>query len=129
MKGFELVIALLIGLAVGCGLTAYFALKWADSYMTDASFVGVSDRYQVLQALRTGDTNSAINSLELQMNGQILAFAGMKQGIPIAKLKPSDIKLISRVRDYRAMYPYKESTEIDPTVASILSLTNTTLLP
>jgi hypothetical protein len=53
----------------------------------------------------------------------------MKQKIPVAKLKPSDVRLITRVRDYRAVHPYTEDPEVDQTVASILSLTNATIWP
>ena len=118
-----------IGLVVGCALSAYFGFKWADTYMTNSSFVGVGDRYVVLQALRAGDTNQAIDALEQQMDGQILQFAAMKLDVPLAKLKPSDVRLITRVRDYRAAHPYREDLEVDRAVASILSLTNKTMWP
>jgi myo-inositol catabolism protein IolC len=67
MRIFELTIALVVGFVVGCALSAYFAFKWADTYMTDNSYVGISDRYEVLQALRAGETNKAIDALEMQM--------------------------------------------------------------
>jgi hypothetical protein len=96
--------------------------------MTNNSFVGISDRYTALQTLRAGDTNKTVDALESQMNGEILQFAAMKLNVPVAKLKPADIRLITRVRDYRTAHPYTEGTpEIDQTVASILSLTNKTM--
>lgn len=122
-------LAFAIGLIVGCALSAYVGFKWADTYMTANSFVGISDSYEALRALRAGDTNEAIDTLELQMNGHILEFAAARKDIPLAKLKPSDIRLITRVRDYRAAHPYLEDPQLDPVIASILSLTNKTMWP
>jgi hypothetical protein len=129
MKTFELIIVFIVGLVAGCGLTAYFAYKWVDTYMTNTSFVGIHDRYVVLQALQAGDTTNAIKHLETQMNGEVLVFAGMKAKVPIAQLEPSDVRLITQMRDYRAIHPHADDPEIDQTVASILSMTNATLWP
>jgi hypothetical protein len=129
MRVFATSIAFVIGLIAGCSLTAYFAFKWADTYMSDTAFVGISDRCQVLQTLREGGTNNAVDALEEQLNGEILLFASMKQNIPISELKPSEIGLMRRVRDYRASHPFKEGSGVDESVASILSLTNATLWP
>ena len=118
-----------IGLGVGYALSAFSYIRWIENDMTNSSFVGISDRYVALQALRSGETNKAIDALEGQMDGEILAFAAMKQNVPIASLKASDVRLIKRVRDYRAAHPYSENPDINWTVASILSLTNKTLWP
>jgi len=97
--------------------------------MKDSSFVGVSDRFTVLEALRAGDTNKAIDILEGQMNGEILVFAGIRNDVPVSKLPPGVVRLVTKVRDYREAHPYTEGGGIDQTVASILSLTNSTVWP
>ncbi len=124
------ILVFVIGLVVGCTVSAYFWVRWADTYMTDSSIAGIGERYAVLQVLRTGDTNKAIDALEEEMNGEVLQFAAMKRGVLVAKLKPSEVRLITRVRDYRAAHPYSSGdTEIDRFVASVLSLTNKTMWP
>jgi hypothetical protein len=130
LRSFLLAILIFgVGLACGGALSAFFYIRWIDTYMTSDSFVGISDRFMVLRALRAGDTNEAIDTLEEQMNGQILGFAGMRKDVPLAKLKPADIRLITRVRDYRVVHPYSEDPQLDPVIASILSLTNKTMWP
>jgi hypothetical protein len=100
-----------------------------ETYMKESSFVGVGDRFIALEALRAGDTNRAIDELEGQMNGEILVFAGINNDVPVGKLQPGVVRLITKVRNYREAHPYTEDPDIDSTVASILSLTNTSVWP
>jgi hypothetical protein len=127
-----LLLAILIfggGLICGGAFSSFFYKRWIDTFMASDTYVGISDRLMALRMLRAGDTNQDIDTLEQQMNGQILGFAGMRKDIPLAKLKPSDVQLITRVRDYRAAHPYSEDPQLDPHIASILSLTNKTMWP
>jgi hypothetical protein len=88
-------------------------------------FVGVCDTLHVLKALRAGDTNEAIDELEGQMDRHLMGFGAMVQAVPQAERKPTDFRVISRIREYRAAYPRRtDSAEIDQFVAGILSLTN-----
>jgi hypothetical protein len=130
------VAALVIGLVGGWFTAAHLYNNFIGDYMMSDTSVGIGDRYEVLQALRAGDTNKAVDALELQMNGDmrplngdILTFAGIRRDVPIAKLKPSEIRLITHVRDYRIAHPYVSDPEIDRNVASILSMANKTMWP
>ena len=123
------ILLLSVGLVGGSVLSSFFYIRYIDTYMRNSSFVGISDRYEVLQALRAGETNKAIDALEEQMGGQILEFAGIRKDTPVAKLRPSDVRLITRVKDYRTIHPYSEDPKLDPVIASILSLTNRTMWP
>lgn len=117
------------GLILGAGFTVYFFTKWTDTYMKNQSFVGIADRYMVLKAIRGSQTDWAVDALELQMNGEIMKFAANEKDIPLSRLKPSDLRLIAKVKNYRIAHPYAEDPDVDRTVASILSLTNKTLWP
>jgi len=118
-----------IGLAVGAAFSSFFFIRWIDTYMTDSSFAGIGENFMTLQMLRAGEANRAIETLELQMNSEIISYAAMKRHVPVASLNASEVRFIKRVRDYRAVHPYSEDPEIDQSVAGILSLTNNTLWP
>ena len=132
MKNESILLAIflfVIGLGGGIALSSFYLLRWIETYTTNSSYVDISDSLRTLQALRSGETNDAIEALELEMNGKIFSFAMMKQNVSVANLKASDVQLIKRVREYRAAHPYSENPDIDRTIASILSLTNKTLWP
>jgi len=124
------ILMFVVGLIIGCGVTAYLGFRQADSYMTDSSLGGVGIKCNLLQLLQDGDTNKVIQSLEGEMDADILQYAAMKRKVPVHKLEPSVVRLITRVRDYRAAHPYSSGDpRIDRFVASILSLTNKTMWP
>jgi hypothetical protein len=124
------VLIFVVGLISGVALSSVFYNRWISTYMMNESVVGIGDRYSVLKEFQAGNTNETIRLLESQMNGEILEFAGIREDVPVAKLKPGEIRLIKLVRDYRAAHPYNDGdSDIDQTVSSILSLTNKTMWP
>jgi len=124
------ILLLIAGLIGGGALVAHFYNRQMEAYIASTSFMGIGDRYAVLRALRTGDTNQAAAFLEQQLDGQILLYAGMKSDVPVASLERSDIRLLMRVRDYRLLHHYiGDDGGVDRTVAGILSLTNKYVWP
>ena len=124
------VLTLIIGLVAGWFASAHVYNKWIESYMTSTSFVDLSDRYTVLSTLRAGDTNKASDLLESQMTGDILVFGSMIRDVPTDKRKPSDTRLLTRVRDYRTAHPFvtTDYPDVDKGVSEVFSLLNTNQL-
>lgn len=124
------ILAFVIGLIIGGAVTAYVGFRLAHTYLTDSSLGGIGQNYALLQVLRTGDTNKVRDSLEMEMNGDIVQLADERRHVPVSKLKPSVIRVITQVRDYRAAHPYSMGDpKMDRFVGSILSLTNKTMWP
>jgi hypothetical protein len=120
-----LVIALLVGWAVGSYSTEHFYDKWIRRYQTHKAFEGVNERLTALNALRAGDTNAAAELLESQLDGQIKLLAPILQDLPAGQLEPQNFRLLTQFRDYRAAHPRKSGRpDIDPIIAVILSSTN-----
>ena len=120
-----LIIAMLVGWAIGLYATEHYYEKWIKRYRTHNAFDGVTDRFAVLKALRVGDTNGAAELLESQMDNQIMVFGAMIQNVPADQLGPWDLQLLAQLRDYRAAHPRKTSRpEVDQIVAGFLSPTN-----
>ena len=120
-------LTLIGGLVAGLFISSHFYNKWIENYMTSDTFVALSDRYSVLHALRAGDTNEVVDLLETQMTGDILSFGGMRRDVPADKRRPADIRLLTRVQEYRAAHPWKTTDypDVDKGVADVFSLVST----
>jgi hypothetical protein len=85
-------------------------------------YVGTAWNLRDLENLRNGDTNSAIESLESQLDGNLVELWIWNKDTPAGKRDAHLLKLLSKVRDYRTEYPRaKQLPEIERTVAEVLS--------
>jgi hypothetical protein len=55
----------------------------------------------VLHQLRSDDTNQAIETLEGQLDTQIIELGMLDKDMPVAKRDPAHLRLITRLHDYR----------------------------
>jgi hypothetical protein len=80
----------------------------------------------LLKAIRSGDTNEAINTLEEDLDTNILLIGAAVEGTPASQRDRHCVSRIRWLRDYRAQHPRKtEFGAIDEQVAHILSLVET----
>jgi len=120
-----LVIALLLGWAIGSYSTDHFYDQWIRRYQTHSAFANVNDRLTALTALRAGDTNATAELLEAQLDEQVAVLAPILQGMPAGQLQPQNLRLLKQLRNYRAAHPRKTSgPDIDQIIAAVLSSTN-----
>jgi hypothetical protein len=120
-----LLIALLVGWAVGLYSTQHFYDKWIRRYETHNAFEGVKRSLTALNALHAGDTNGAEEMLESQLNSHIQVLVAMIQNVPAGQLQPQNLRILTQLHDYRAAYPRKDNgSEIDKIIAGVLSSTN-----
>ena len=129
---------LLISLTVIAALVAGFFLgRWqarrtVDSYLAQMSRPEVrratadfSKAAGLLKAIRTGDTNEAIETLESELDTQIMYIGAVAEATQASE---RDKQWLSRIRwlgDYRAKHPRKSAAFIDERVAHYLSLVET----
>lgn len=87
----------------------------------------LSQRCRVLIQLRASKTNEAAGTLETLMDGDILAFGSFVRDVPPDDHRAADMKLLTRVRDYRAANPWKAAgyPDIDTGVAEVFALVST----
>ena len=120
-----MILALLIGWAIGLYATQHYYEQWIGRYQTRHAFDGVNDRLIVLNPLRAGDTNGAAELLESQLDGQLLMLGTLMQNVSASELQPRQLQLLTQLRNYRAAHPRQTSQpEIDRAVAGVLSATN-----
>lgn len=133
MKSKLLVLlAVIAALAAGFFLGRWQARHTVDSYLAQMSRPEVrratadfSKAAGVLKAIRTGDTNEAIETLESELDTQIMYIGAVTEATPVAE---RDKQWLSRLRwlsDYRATHPRKSDPFIDEQVAHYLSLAET----
>jgi hypothetical protein len=79
----------------------------------------IATTVQILQSMRSGDTNAAISLLETRLDGALISFS-----TPSAN--PRDAKydqILAMARDYRAKYPHASGVpDIDNGVSRTFSL-------
>jgi hypothetical protein len=126
MKRFSFILWLVIGLIIG-GLSGWFIAgrqygRWAEGFVTAGALPELGDAYHPLKALRAGDTNEALDLLEMQLDGAIIQLSSVLPLQKDEKMKAAYVRALTRARDYRATYPRKSgSAELDEGVAEALS--------
>ena len=116
-------IALVLGLVVG----GYATSRWYQRYICRLSANTVAlqlaqDTY-VLQHFRTGDTNMAIDFLEIDLDGQVAAEKTLLEEIPKSQQNRGDIQYLESAEAYRQAHPPKQSaslpnTALEPTATA-----------
>ena len=118
-------ISLTLGIVIGGGLVGYWTaqyMKFAASSMTAVSYTGAAQSVMRLDHLRRGDTQFPIESLEVQLDGDLIGLWGFYKDTPVDKRDAHLLKLLAKIRDYRAKYSRKtEHPEIDQSVAEVLA--------
>jgi len=129
---------LLIPLVVIAALVIGFFLgRWqirhtVDSYFAEMSRPEVrrataefSKAAGVLKAIRAGDTNEAIETLESELDTQIMYIGAVTEATPVSERDKQWLSRIRWLRDYRVTHPRKSDPFIDEQVAHYLSLVET----
>jgi len=116
-----ILVGFLIGAAVSWFAVRYQYSKWATSFAASDTLPNLSDAYRTLEALRTGDTNEAIEMLEVRLDFEIIALSALASEETDAEKRGGYIRALAHIRDYRAAHPRKtDSPDIDQGVADAL---------
>ncbi|MBI3849366.1 MAG: hypothetical protein HY298_03595 [Verrucomicrobia bacterium] len=77
--------------------------------------------HRILAYTREGKTNDAIDSLESELDGELLHFFNYDKNQP--RIDPMQFRIISRIATYRQTHPHKtESKEVDAAVQKVLAM-------
>jgi len=115
----------LLGIIIGGLLVGYVFvqyLKFSGSGMEAQAYTSAAQSLRVLDYLRQGDAQSPIESLEVQLDGDLVSLWGFYKDTPADRRDPHLLKLLAKVRDYRAKYPHKTGhAEMDQTITAVLA--------
>jgi hypothetical protein len=118
-------ISLTLGIVIGGGLVGYWTVRYMEftaSSMKAVSYTGAAQSVMRLDHLRRGDAQFPVESLEVQLDSDLIGLWGFYKDTPGHKRDAHLLKLLAKIRDYRAKYPRKtEHPEIDQTVAEVLA--------
>lgn len=105
-RAYLLFICALITGAIGGGLIAshwyrqHLSLLWADSAATQ-----VEKDHTTLYYFRTGDTNKALQLVEIDLDGQMAVLDSMLKRIPTARRDTNDLVILEHAQEYRRAFP------------------------
>ena len=118
------IVALLLGWVVGLYSTQNYYDQWILRYQIRNAFSGANDRLVVLKALHDGDSKGAVESLEGQLDNQVVLLEPLLKNSSAEPLTARNVLLMTQLRDYRAAHPRQTSRpELDRTVVRVLSTT------
>jgi len=116
--------AVLAGIVIGGLLVGYACIrtiKFINSGNEARAYTSAAQSFMLLDQLRRGDVQSPIDSLEVQLDGDLISLWGYHKDAPADKRDPHLLKLLAKVRDYRAKYPHRiQHPELDRTIAEVL---------
>jgi len=126
-------LALLAALAAGFFLGRWQVTRSVDAYIAKLTTpevrratAGFSISAGLLKAIRSGDTNEAIETLEADLDTQIMYIGAVAEATPAAARDRQWLSRIRWLQDYRAAHPRKtDQPFIDEQVAHVLSLLQT----
>jgi len=105
-RAYLLCICTLILGAVGGGLATS---RWYQHYLyrfsADSAAVQIGKDHTALYYYRTGDTNQALDLLEIDLDGQVAVLESMLREIPQARWSTNDLVVLERARAYRLAFP------------------------
>jgi len=99
------VCALIIGAISGGLVTSrwyrqHISRLWADSAATQ-----VEKDHTTLYYFRTGETNKAVQLVEIDLDGQMAVLDSMLKQIPVARQDTNEVVILERAREYRKVFP------------------------
>jgi hypothetical protein len=119
---FLIATGLIIGAIAGWYAAERQFSKWTTSFAIADTLPNLADAYQALQALRSGDTNEVIETLEMRLDSGIITLRALALEEANAKKHAGYMRALERVRDYRTKHPRKtDSPETDQLVADALA--------
>jgi hypothetical protein len=131
MKKFTPYLFGVIGIAIGFIIGSVWILRmhtfvswhqWSGSTSVKANLIVAT-----LKSIRSGDTNKAIERLEDQLDGEIIALGDIHTECPSPRYAATPIDALVRARDYRDAYPRKADFEfVNQSVAKAFALTTQT---
>jgi len=97
--------ALIIGIIGGGWVTSqwyrqHFSVLWADAVATQ-----VEKDHTTLYYFRTGDTNKAVQLVEIDLDGQMAVLDSVLKRIPAGRRDTNDVVILEHAREYRRAFP------------------------
>lgn len=109
-----------IGMLLGGGLVGFFCSRQIEKNMIGDAIAAAGHCYSAARAIRTGETNDALETLESHLDGQILVLGTFLEDKKLQANSPG-MRTLGRLRDYRRRYPrVTENAEIDAVVSNTL---------
>src|ERR1051326_6380525 len=115
-------VTMVFGAGMGAGAVYYLFDKGAQHYLATAQTAEIGSAVSVLKRLRAGETNSAAELLEIQLDGALIGLGAMCHQTGVHKRNSMLQKTLARARDYRKQYPRSdENAEVGAAITNALN--------
>ena len=105
-RAFLLIVSTLILGVVGGG---YATSRWYQQYLyrfcADSAAVQIEKDHTTLYYFRTGDTNKAVQLVEIDLDGQMAVLESTLREIPRSRRDTNDLVILEHARAYREAFP------------------------
>ncbi len=78
----------------------HFAVLWADAAATQ-----LEKDHTTVYYFRTGDTNKALQLVEIDLDGQMAVLDSLLKRIPVARRDTNEVVILEHAREYRRAFP------------------------
>jgi hypothetical protein len=99
------VCALIIGIIGGGMATSIWYRHYISDFWADSAATQVEKDHTTLYYFRTGDTNKALQLVEIDLDGQMAVLEAALRGIPTARRDTNDVVILEHAREYRKAFP------------------------
>lgn len=103
--------AFLLGVVVSAAVLWFVGESFMYRFAAVTAAGTASMDLATLQCVQTGDTNHAIELLNMNLDSEVIALGGFAEHHPSLRDDPTLMGVLRRVRDYRVKHPYKESPD------------------
>jgi hypothetical protein len=97
--------ALILGTISGGFVTSHWYRHHISRLWADSAAAQVEKDHAALYYFRTGDTNKALQLVEIDLDGQMTVLDSMLKRIPLAQRDTNDVVILEHGRDYRRAFP------------------------
>ena len=123
-------IALLLGWVGGSTYSSRFYDHSIERFQLHAAHSDAAARLVTLQALRSGETNQAVELLESELDAQVVLLGTLLAAQPATERPAAEFQLLTQIRDYRRAHPRQFAQPVtDQKVAGFLNWTNAATQP
>jgi hypothetical protein len=97
--------ALVLGTISGGLVTSHWYRQHLSFLWADSSATQIEKDHATLYYFRTGDTNKALQLVEIDLDGQMAVLESTLKQVPLAQQDTNDVVILEHAREYRRAFP------------------------
>jgi len=100
----------LLGIIIGAVVAGFLCVHFMNRFASLAAGSAATMDVATLQRIRTGDTNRAIELVEINLDGDIVMLGSYLGDVSPSRRDPALVGVLQQARDYRTKHPRKANS-------------------